>query len=414
METITTTGLAINGGTAVRATPFPRRTPFGDREIELLTEAVRSQNLFGLGGVKVPAFEKGFAALYGQRHAVASTSGTAAIHVAVGTINPEPLDEIITAPITDLGSVVPIIYQTAIPIFADVDSTYNMDPADVERKITPRTKAIMAVHLFGNPCNMDAMADVARRHNLPLIEDCSQAHRTRYKGRFVGTIGDIGAFSLQQSKHMTTGDGGMTVTNRDEWADRMRLFADKGWTRQPGWGPRTYMFLAPNYRMTELQGAVGLAQLEKVDAVVSRRHTLGDLLTAKIAGLDGVQGAPVTPGGEHTYWLYPLRVTRWSAQAFAEALTAEGVPAGAGYIGKPIFLCAEALVHKRTFGASQFPFSALPAERQVDYSESTCPRAQDALDHMVTLSLNENYSEADIADMAAAIAKVATLLPGHA
>jgi dTDP-4-amino-4,6-dideoxygalactose transaminase len=410
VETITTSTLAIAGGTAVRATPFPKRTPFGDREIALLTEAIHSQNLFGLGGVKVPAFERAFAALYGQRHAVASTSGTAAIHVAVGTINPEPLDEIITAPITDLGTVVPIIYQTAIPIFADVDATYNMDPVDVERKITPRTRAIIAVHLFGNPCNLDALADVARRHNVALIEDCSQAHRTRYKGRYVGTIGDIGCFSLQQSKHMTTGDGGMTITNRDDWAERMRLFADKGWTRQPGWGPRTYMFLAPNYRMTELQGAVGLAQVEKVDGVVARRHALGDLLTQQIAGLAGVEGAPVTPGGEHTYWLYPLRVTRWTPQRFAEALTAEGVPAGAGYIGKPIFLCAEALAQKRTFGDSQFPFSALPPDRQVDYSEAACPRAQDALDHMVTLSLNENYTEADIADMANAIEKVASLL----
>jgi dTDP-4-amino-4,6-dideoxygalactose transaminase len=286
-----------------------------------------------------------------------------------------------------------------------------MDPADVERKITARTRAIIAVHLFGNPCNLDALLDIARRHNLPLIEDCSQAHRTRYKGRYTGTFGDIGCFSLQQSKHMTTGDGGMTITNRDDWADRMSLFVDKGWTRQPGWGHRNYLFLAPNYRMTELQGAVGLAQLEKVDRVVARRHTLGDLLTQKIAGLPGVAGAPVTPGGEHTYWTYPLRVTHWTPQRFAEALTAEGVPAGAGYIGKPIFLCAEALAERRTFGASQFPFSALPADRQVDYSEASCPRAQDALDHMVTLNLNENYTEDDIADLATAIEKVATLLP---
>jgi dTDP-4-amino-4,6-dideoxygalactose transaminase len=257
---------------------------------------------------------------------------------------------------------------------------------------------------------MDALCDIARRHNVPLIEDCSQAHRTRYKGRVLGTIGDIGCFSLQQSKHMTTGDGGMTITNRDDWAERMRLFADKGWTRQPGWGPRTYMFLAPNYRMTELQAAVGLAQLEKVDGVVARRTALGNLLSQKLAGVEGLATAPVTPGGQHTYWSYPLRVTKWSPRRFAEALTAEGVPAGAGYIGKPIFLCAEALAAKQTFGASQFPYSILPPERRVEYTEHTCPRAQEALDHMVTLSLNENYDEADVADMAAAVEKVATLL----
>src|SRR5437588_7057427 len=273
------TRLAIEGGEPYRTRPFPSRAPFGDREVELVTEAIRSQNLFGPGNHMVPAFECQFAQIYGLKHAAASSSGTAAIHVAVGTVDPEPGDEIITAPITDLGSVVPIIYQTAIPVFADVDATYNLDPADVERNITPRTKAIVAVHLFGNPCDMDALVAIARRHNVALIEDCSQAHLTAYKGKLCGTIGDVGAFSLQQSKHMTTGDGGMTVTNREEWAERMHLFTDKGWTRKPGWGPRTYEFLAPNYRMTELQGAVGLAQCEKVHQVVERRHLRGTLLT---------------------------------------------------------------------------------------------------------------------------------------
>jgi dTDP-4-amino-4,6-dideoxygalactose transaminase len=164
--------------------------------------------------------------------------------------------------------------------------------------------------------------------------------------------------------------------------------------------------------MTELQAAVGLAQMEKVGGVVARRQALGTLLSHKSAGLAGVAGAPVTPGSEHSYyWLYPLRVRRWSPQRFAAALTAEGVPAGSGYIGQPLFLCAEALAGQQTFGASGFPFSALPPERQVAYSAETCPRAQEALDHMVTLSLNENCHDTDIADMAAAIEKVARLLP---
>lgn len=403
--------LAIDGGIPYRTTPLPSRQPFGDREIELVTEAIRSQNLFGPGNRMVPAFEKRFAGLYGVKHAAASTSGTAAIHVAVGTINPEPGDEIITAPITDLGTVVPIIYQTAIPVFADVDSTYNVDPADVERKITPRTKAILVVHLFGNPCDMDALVDIAHRHNLPLIEDCSQAHFTSYKGRLCGTIGEIAAFSLQQSKHMTTGDGGMTITNRDDWAERMRLFTDKGWTRKPGWGARTYLFLAPNYRMTELQGAVGLAQCEKVQSVVERRHQLGTLLARAIADVEGVQPPPVTPGGKHTYWSFPLRVTRWTPRRFAEALSAEGVPAAGGYIGKPIFLCAQALAERETFGRSGFPFTSPYVDREIVYDDRLCPRAQEALDHMVTLGINEQYTEQDVLDIAGAIRKVAENLP---
>ena len=402
--------LARDGGEPRRVEPFPARTPFGDEEIALLTEAVRSQNLFGASGTMVKSFEKGFADLYGARHAVASSSGTAAIHIAIGTIDPEPGDEIITAPITDGGGIVPIVYQNAIPIFADVDGTYTMDPSDVEKKITSRTKAIMVVHLFGNPCNMDAMVDIAQRHRLPLIEDCSQAHLTEYRGRPVGTFGDIAAFSLQQSKHMTTGDGGVTITNRDDFMQRMHLFHDKGWQRNPSWGPRTYAFLAPNYRMTELQGAVGVAQLKKVRAVVTKRNELGDYLTSLIGSVSGVQPAPVTPGGRHTYWAYPLRIDECSPETFAEALSAEGVGAGAGYIGVPIFMCMDALAKKRTFGTSGHPFDGCHGGRRIEYTAGMCPRTEEALIHMVMLSLNENYTRCDIEDMAGAVKKVAAAL----
>jgi perosamine synthetase len=398
--------LAVDGGAPVRTTPFPRRTPYSEREVELVSEAIRSQNLFGPSGTFVPRFLDRFAQLYGAKHAAASTSGTAAIHVAVGTINPEPGDEIITAPITDLGTIVPILYQNAIPIFADVDHTYNMDPADVEAKITPRTKAIIAVHLFGNPCDMDALLAIARRHGVALIEDCSQAHLTAYKGQLCGTFGDIGAFSLQQSKHLTTGDGGVTITNDDALWERMRFFVDKGWARRE-WGPRTYVFLAPNYRMTELQGAVGVAQAEKVQAVVDRRHHLGDLISTLIRGQEGITAAPVTPGGRHTYWLYPMRVDAVPAAEFARALTAEGVPAGAGYIQQPIYMCAEALANKVTFGTSHVPFIPAFTDRTIEYGPGLCPRTEEALAHMVTIGINENFSDEDVHDIARAIRKVA-------
>ena len=285
--------LAINGGTPCRQRPFPQRAPYGEEEIELLEQAVRSQNLFGMGGTMVPRLEQAFCELYGVRHAAASSSGTAALHVAIGTINPSPGDEIITAPITDAGTILPIVYQNCIPVFADVDETYTLDPADVERKITARTAAIVAVHLFGNACNMEALVEVARRHGIPLVEDCSQAHATRYQGRYLGAWGDIATFSFQQSKHMTTGDGGMTITNRDEWADRMSMFRDKGWTRQAGLARRSYLFLAPNYRMTELQGAVGLAQIRKVRTVVEQRTALGTRLNERINGIEGLHPVPV-------------------------------------------------------------------------------------------------------------------------
>jgi len=406
--------LAVRGGKPVRSTPFPRRAPFGEREIELVTQAIRSQDLFCYSGTMCKELEKRFAGFYGASHAVASSSGTAAIHIAIGALNPDPGDEIITAPITDGGTVVPILYQGAIPVFAEVDSSYCMDPADVERKITSRTRAILVVHLFGNPCDMDAMTDIAKRHGVALIEDCSQAHCTSYRGKLLGQFGDIAAFSLQQSKHMTTGDGGMTITSRENLARRMMLFSDKGWARKPGWGARVYELLAPNYRMTELQGAVGLAQLDKVRAVVERRNELGSLLTRRIAGVKGIRPAPLTPGGKHSYWLYALGMESFDALEFAKALSAEGVPAGAGYIGDPIYLCLAPLMDRRTFGRSAWPLEGAGGHAPVEYRRGLCPRTEEALRRMVTLGIHEGYSEADVEDMAAAIAKVASGLAAPA
>ncbi|NOY82921.1 MAG: DegT/DnrJ/EryC1/StrS family aminotransferase [Kiritimatiellaeota bacterium] len=402
--------LALFGGEKTRTRPFPRRTPFGEEEIELVTEAIRSQNLFRWSGRFVSDFERGFAALYGVGHAVAATSGTAAIHLAVGAVNPEPGDEIITAPITDLGSVVPILLQNAVPVFADVDETFNMDPADVERKITSRTRAIIAVHLFGNACDLDALVRVAKKHDLVLIEDCSQAHATRYRDQYLGSIGDIGCFSLQQSKHMTTGDGGMAITDNEVFADRMGLFADKGYRRK-GYGPRAYAFLAPCYRMNEQTAAVGLPQLKRVRARVERRMALGRRLAAALADVEGLRCAPTTPGSEHSFWLFPMRVEKWKARDFAVALSAEGVSAGAGYIGKPIFRCAECCASKVTYGESHFPFESRYIEHDVQYDDGTCPEAQQALDRMVTIPFHENYDENDIDDIAAAVHKTARLLP---
>jgi len=325
--------LAIDGGIPVRTQPLTGGKKWGWEELREVVDVFESGQYFRSGGTKVEQFERDFAAAYGVRHAVASTSGTAAIHLAIGMINPEPGDEIITGPITDLGSVVPILLQGAIPVFADSDpQTFCMDPADIERQITDRTRALMVVHLFGNPCDMDAVQDIARRHNLPLIEDCSQAHGTEYRGRLCGTLGDIGCFSLQASKHITTGDGGMTITADKALGERGRLFMDKGWTRQPGWGPRTYLFLAPNYRMNEITGAVGCAQIHKLTDVVSRRRARGDRLTALIGEVPGIRPQQATPGGQLTYWLYALAVEPggpYTAEEFATALSAEGIPAGA-------------------------------------------------------------------------------------
>jgi dTDP-4-amino-4,6-dideoxygalactose transaminase len=401
--------LAIDGGSPVRVEPFPDRR-FGDEEIVELTDVVRS-GILGRGP-KVHEFERAFADLHGVKHCVASTSGTAAIHIAVGVVDPLPGDEIISAPITDMGGVITVIAQNAIPVFADVDAnTGNIDPKDVERKITDRTKAIIPVHLAGNPCDMDPIMEIAAKHNLIVIEDCSQAHLAEYKGRRVGTIGHIGAFSLQQGKHMRTGEGGMTITNDDKMGERARLFGDKGWPRYSADGAREHLVYGMTYRMTNLQAAVGLAQLRKLQWVVQQRIRLADMLTELISDIDGLIPPIILENAVHTYWFYHILVKEEtlgiSPGRFAELLRAEGIPAKANYIGKPIFLY-EMVRRKKIHGDSVCPFGCplYGGPNPVKYEEGACPNTERFLDEMTILPLNEFFTEEDIRDIATAVQKV--------
>lgn len=404
------TKLALHGGEPVRTRPLPSGKKVGKEELKELIDVIDSGHMFRWGGTKVKQFEEEFRRLMGTEYAVASTSGTSALHVAVGMINPNPGDEIITAPITDIGTIIPILYQGAVPVFADVHpETFCLDPDDAARKITDKTKALIVVHLAGNPCDMDAFLELGKQHGIPIIEDCSQAHLSEYHGRPVGTLGDIGCFSLQQSKHITTGDGGITITSNEEYGIRGKLFADKGWHREE-FGPRRYTLLGLNYRMSELVGAVALAQVRKLPDVITRRRTNGDLLTSLIADAPGLKPQKVLPDCRPTYWHYELAAAPggpYTADEFAEALRAEGIPSSAHYIGKPIFLCHEALRQQCIFGDSRYPFDHPNARPGIEYKEGDCPVCEDVLDRLVILPMSEFYAEEDVRDMGAAVNKVA-------
>lgn len=405
--------LAINGGEPLRTTPFPSGKDIGDEEVLAATEVIRSKQLCLHGGEKVPQFEAEFARHYGVKHCTASTSGTSALHVAVGGINPNPCDEIITAPITDMGTIIAILGQNCIPVFADIDPlTYNVSAASIEERITDRTVAIMPVHLFGNPCDMGAIMEVAQRHGLKVIEDTSQSYGTMYNGQRAGTIGDIGTFSLQQSKHITTGDGGLTITDDDALGERIHLFANKGWPDYSALGTRNYTQFGFCYRMTEVTAAIGMAQLRKLDRITAAFNWAGDLLTEKLQGIPGLTPPVTTPGGVHTYWLYALRINAeefgMSAEEFAQAATAEGAPCGAGYIGKPIYMY-KALQEKHIYGDSGFPYFSKEygSGHEVPYEGGYCPAAEKALDEMACLWVNQYFSEQDVQDMAGIVCKIA-------
>jgi dTDP-4-amino-4,6-dideoxygalactose transaminase len=387
---------------------------FGQEELDILKRVIKSGTLNCTKGTVVKEFENRFAKKYGVEFCRTTTSGTAAIHTAVAGINPEPGDEIITTPITDMGALTTIIYQTAIPTFADVDPlTYNVTAETIAPKISKRTKAIMVTHLFGNPCDMDPIMDLARDHHLPVIEDACQSYLTEYKERLVGTIGDIGCFSLQQGKHMATGEGGIVIGKNGNYTRRMWLFVDKAW----GYGdPKPdHYFLAPNYRMTELQGAVALAQIDKVDDVVRSRIKTAEMLTDLIKDVPGVHSPKITPQSKHVYWKYALKIDDQIIQGgvdqFAARLKEKGIFSAPRYIQKPAFQC-QIFQERNTFGNSHFPFEGECRKGMppIVYDPRDYPGTFDALSHVVVLPWNEFYTEEHVNYIADNIREVALSL----
>jgi perosamine synthetase len=396
--------LALEGGPKAKTTPYaapPNR--YGEEEMAELRDALAQGTLFYAQGKKVQQFEAAFAERYGVPHCVAASSCTGAIHAAVAAVGVGPGDEVITAPITDMGTLSGLMFQGGIPVFADLDPhTYHMTPESAAACLSPRTKAILAVHLAGNPCDSPGIAEVARKAGVAFLEDCAQSYLAALDGQLAGTFGDIGCFSLNEFKHISCGDGGMCLTRDPGLARRIRMATDKAYSREPG-ASRFPEFLATNYRMTELQGAVALAQLRKLDAICAARHAHGERLTALLHGAPGIHPPRVPPGGYATYWFYLFRVDEEalgvSTDQFAEALRAEGVPAGAHYIGKCVYEYPALGVGRWALG-SQSPYD--PTTQR-----PCCPNAEAILRTGIIVPIHQAYTETDIEETAAAIRKVA-------
>jgi len=383
----------------------------GDEEIAALAAAIRSGTLTSTKGNFVRTLEAEFARALGTKHVYACASGTAAVHLAIAAIDPEPGDEIVTSPITDMGALTPILYQGAIPVFADVDpQTCNVTAEAIQARLSSRTRAIVVTHLFGNPCDMQPILELARRRNLPLIEDCAQSFGASYAGRKTGTLGAIGTFSLQQGKHITTGEGGLVATDDDALARRMYLYINKAW----GYGdPKPdHYFLALNYRMSELQGAVAVAQLPKLAGVVERRVAMAARLTERLQGIPGIATPWTHPRAVHTYWKYCLMVdpavVEGGPQGVAKILKEGEIASAPRYIQKPAFKC-EVFEKQRTFGSSRWPFT-LARPEAVDYDPARFKGAFAALDRILVLPWNERYTEEHVDHIARAVRDAAQRL----
>jgi dTDP-4-amino-4,6-dideoxygalactose transaminase len=402
--------LAVEGGQPLRTLPFPSWPVWDEREEKLLLEVLHSGHWGMLNGGKVAQFQMKFAKFQGAEHALCVTSGTAALEIALRALGIGPGDEVITTPYTFVATPSAAFLTGAQPAFVDINpDTYLLDPAQVEKAITPRTKAIMPVHVAGCPVDMDGIMDVARRHSLSVIEDACQAWGAAWNGRSVGAIGDVGCFSFQASKNINAGEGGALVTNRSEIAERCWSLHNVGRIRTGAW--YQHEFLGWNYRMTEWQGAILLAQFERLSEHMARRSDNAAYLSARLREIRGLIPAKVDPRvTSHAWHLYmatydPDAFGGKSCTEFITMLRAEGIPCSPGYrpLNKmPALLraLAEQAGQIRPWDdTTDVKLPALPA----------CPIAEDLCERTVWFTQNLLLGDhEDMDDIVGAVLKIQT------
>ena len=350
------------------------RPLIGDAEVDAVVAVLRSGQL--AQGDIVAEFERAFAALCGVEHAIATTSGTTALHLALLAHGIGPGDEIITTPFSFIASANAALFVGARPVFADIDpATFNINPDDVEHRITPRTKAILPVHLYGNPANLDRLLDIAERHELILIEDACQAHGATWNGQSVGSFG-TGCFSFYPTKNVTSGEGGIVTTNDAELAERARLLRSHGM-------PQRYYhdILGYNFRLSNIHAAIGLQQLSRIENWTSRRRENATILTELLGGLD-VSFQSVLPQAEPVYHQFTIRIPERRDEV-AECLRARGVGCEVYY---PI------------------PIHQQAAYRSIGYSDYL-PEAERAALEVLSLPVHPSLARHELATIALAVSE---------
>lgn len=387
--------LALHGGTPVRGAILPYgRQHIDEEDIAAVAEVLRSDWL--TTGPKIGEFEQAFAQVIGASHAVAVSNGTAALHAALYALGVGAGDEVIVTPMTFAASANAAVYLGATPIFADVEpDTLLLDPATIEAKITPRTKAIVAVDYAGQPCDYDAIYAIAHKHSLKVVDDACHAFGGHYKNRPVGTLADVNTFSLHPVKHMTTGEGGVITTESAEFAQKMRVFRNHGITTdhrqrsEQGGFFYEMVSLGYNYRLTDFQAALGLSQLKKLPEWIAKRQAIARMYDAALADIPAVAPLAVRPEVGHGYHLYMVQfdlrqLTADRAEIF-QALRAEGLGVNVHYI--PVHLHP---FYRQNYGTAV----------------GDCPTAEAAYERLVTLPIFPDMSNGDMEDVVAAVQKV--------
>lgn len=398
--------LAISGGKPIRTKPYLKDFPvfehLVEKEIDAVTRVVRSHNLNALNGCEVKNFEAAYAQYMGIKHAIAVSSGTTALHVALAALDIGVGDEVIVPPYTMLATGSSVLMQNAIPIFADIDpkNVLGFDLENVKKRITSRTKAIIPVHVNGYPQNMDGLMALAKENGIAVIEDCAHAHGAEYKGRKVGTIGRINCFSFQQKKNLPLGEGGMITTDDDALAEKARAIRSFGKAR-----------LAYNYRMSEFHAAIGLVRLANLDAANAIRIENAQFLYDQLANIPGLTPQKPLPDTKCVYYNFLMRYEPETfglpRNRFIEAVNAEGVLLIALYY--PLHR-DQTFRNGDCFGQGcpfTCPYYKAPQSQRPNYADGSCPVSEEYCDHRnVEIKVHPPATKEDLADVVAAIKKV--------
>jgi 8-amino-3,8-dideoxy-alpha-D-manno-octulosonate transaminase len=403
--------LAVDGGTPVRTTPLATGNwgplYYDGQEQAQLTQVLESRKPFrfanSLEQSKVAIFENEYAARMQTKYALAVTSGTAALHVALAALEVGPGDEVIIPAWTWYSCYATVIQVGALPVFAEIDESFNLDPADIERHITPQTRVIMVVHLQGNPADMDPILALAKKHNLKVLEDCSQSVGASYKGRPLGSMGDIGIYSLQQSKTITAGEGGAVVTSDPYLFERAVRFHDV--TVRRDFPAKLHYMPGLNYRMNEFTGGVLLAQLRKLDTIIGSVRRNAGRVYSGIGDLPGVRLRRLPdPKGELGTGVFIGFRDAEERQRYAAAMKGEGVPV-AGPAGSVVLPVVPEIEQKVTV-TPRWPSFASERGKSIRYGRECCPRTIDILGRFAGVMTGPKYTERDTGDAVAAIRKV--------
>ena len=403
--------LAVNSGTPVRSKPLggPNWGPqyYDGKEQRQLEEVLESRNPFRfanpLDRSKVALFENELAARMQTKHALAVTSGTAALHVAMAALEVGPGDEVILPAWTWYSCYNTVIQAGALPVFAEIDESFNLDPNSIEPLITPQTKVVMAVHLQGNPAYMDPILAIARKHSLKVLEDASQSVGASYQGKPLGSMGDIGIYSLQQSKTITAGEGGALVTSDPYLFERACRFHDV--TVRKDFPGKLGFIPGLNYRMNEFTGGVLLAQLRKLDTIIGDVRRNARRVYGGIRDLEYLRPRHLPdPEGELGTGIFLGFRTKEERQRYADAMKAEGVPVSSP--GGSVILPIVPEIERKVTVTPRWPSFSSDRGKSIRYGRECCPRTIDILSRFAGVMMNPKYTERDTDDAIAAVRKV--------